>query len=154
MLSWFILSLFLASFFIVFVLWRQSAAAAVSSFRQPFGQGGVGGHSHLCRAIVTARTTSKHTHTRHALQTWAPSYHSSRGERGTHASARAEGLCLLHTRAVAHSLPCLSDATLPCPLSLFWSQEMEIAVLGLGNAGKSSFVHVINVSRATITQHA
>ncbi len=29
--------------------------------------------------------------------------------------------------------------------SLFWSQEMEIAVLGLGNAGKSSFVHVINV---------
>lgn len=31
--------------------------------------------------------------------------------------------------------------------SLFWSQEMEIAVLGLGNAGKSSFVHVINVRR-------
>lgn len=30
-------------------------------------------------------------------------------------------------------------------VSLFWSQEMEIAVLGLGNAGKSSFVHVINV---------
>jgi len=28
--------------------------------------------------------------------------------------------------------------------SLFWSQEMEIAVLGLQNAGKSSFVQVIN----------
>jgi len=28
--------------------------------------------------------------------------------------------------------------------SLFWSQEMEIAILGLQNAGKSSFVNVIN----------
>jgi len=28
--------------------------------------------------------------------------------------------------------------------SLFWQQEMEIAVLGLSNAGKSSFVQVIN----------
>jgi len=28
--------------------------------------------------------------------------------------------------------------------SLFWAQEMEIAVLGLQNAGKSSFVEVIN----------
>jgi len=28
--------------------------------------------------------------------------------------------------------------------SLFWQQEMEIAVLGLQNAGKSSFVQVIN----------
>lgn len=31
--------------------------------------------------------------------------------------------------------------------SLFWSQEMEIAVLGFGNAGKSSFVHVINTGQ-------
>lgn len=30
--------------------------------------------------------------------------------------------------------------------NLFWQQEMEIAILGLQNAGKSSFVHVINVS--------
>jgi len=28
--------------------------------------------------------------------------------------------------------------------SLFWQQEMEIAILGLQNAGKSSFVQVIN----------
>lgn len=28
--------------------------------------------------------------------------------------------------------------------SLFWQQEMEIAILGLQNAGKSSFVNVIN----------
>jgi len=28
--------------------------------------------------------------------------------------------------------------------SLFWAQEMEIAILGLQNAGKSSFVNVIN----------
>jgi len=28
--------------------------------------------------------------------------------------------------------------------SMFWSQEMEIAILGLQNAGKSSFVNVIN----------
>lgn len=39
----------------------------------------------------------------------------------------------------------LSAAVFDC-CRLFWSQEMEIAVLGLGNAGKSSFVHVINVS--------
>jgi len=28
--------------------------------------------------------------------------------------------------------------------SLFWDQEMEIVIIGLQNAGKSSFVHVIN----------
>jgi len=27
---------------------------------------------------------------------------------------------------------------------MFWAQEMEIAILGLQNAGKSSFVNVIN----------
>jgi ADP-ribosylation factor-like protein 8 len=27
---------------------------------------------------------------------------------------------------------------------LFWSQEMEIAILGLSAAGKSSFVHVVD----------
>jgi len=30
---------------------------------------------------------------------------------------------------------------------LFWSQEMEIAILGLQNAGKSSFVSVINTGK-------
>jgi hypothetical protein len=61
-------------------------------------------------------------------------------------------LFLSHLPSFTHPPLLLSHNAL-CNDSLFWEQEMEIALLGLQNAGKSSYCHVLNVSQACVYLH-
>jgi len=131
-------------------------------------------HSHGCRLLILPRVrryeddSSSGDGGRCSGGEWRPVLSASeslavrtsqRDGRGSHASNRPQhernikwsSILTRHFVSSRAALRCAGCFSLLCltVCRLFWSQEMEIAVLGLGNAGKSSFVHVINVSATT-----